>query len=256
MERLLCPVRNCGLPLVRDGRRYVCAKAHSFDLSRSGYLNLLQPQDRRSKDPGDSAGAVAARRRLHERGITAPLCEGIWAFAAPRQDDVILDAGCGEGFYLGAAMPGAERYGVDISLPAIDAAAKKYPGCHWIVANADRQIPFQAGSVSLVVSITARMNEAEFARVLAPQGRLVIAIPSPDDLIELRGRGRERVARTVESFQSMFELTGQSRVATTAVLDVSGVEDILLSIYRPMQQEPAIAKDVTFSLDLLSFRRK
>ena len=30
---------------VRDGARWACAKGHSFDVARSGYLSLLQPQD-------------------------------------------------------------------------------------------------------------------------------------------------------------------------------------------------------------------
>ena len=49
----------------------VCARGHSFDFARSGYINLLQVQERRAKDPGDSLEAMAARRRLHERGVTA-----------------------------------------------------------------------------------------------------------------------------------------------------------------------------------------
>src|SRR5205823_563284 len=50
---LLCTVRGCREPLRRDDRRYVCARGHSFDLAKSGYLNLLQAQDRRSASPGD-----------------------------------------------------------------------------------------------------------------------------------------------------------------------------------------------------------
>ena len=72
---LLCPVRECHLPLVREDRRVFCPRAHSFDVARSGYLNLLQPQDRRSKQPGDTTEAVAARRRLHDLGVTAPLLD-------------------------------------------------------------------------------------------------------------------------------------------------------------------------------------
>ena len=64
---LLCTVRTCHQPLVREERRVICARGHSFDVARSGYINLLQPQDRRSKQPGDTADAVAARRRLHDR---------------------------------------------------------------------------------------------------------------------------------------------------------------------------------------------
>ena len=45
----------------------------------------------------------------------------------------------------------------------------------------------------------------------------------------------------------------QARVETTAELDASGMEDVLLAIYRPIQAEPAKAGCVTFSLDLLLF---
>src|SRR5579872_5974028 len=74
---LVCPVRDCRLPLSREERRVFCARGHSFDLARSGYINLLQPQDRRSRKPGDSAAAVAGRRRLHDRGVTQPLLDAI-----------------------------------------------------------------------------------------------------------------------------------------------------------------------------------
>jgi hypothetical protein len=39
-----------------------------------------------------------------------------------------------------------------------------------------------------------------------------------------------------------------------ADLDSAGVQDVLLSIYRPMRTRPAEAMRVTFSLDLLLFR--
>ena len=74
---LLCPVRNCHLALVREERRVFCARGHSFDVARSGYINLLQPQERRSKQPGDTTAALAARRRLHDRGVTGPLLDAI-----------------------------------------------------------------------------------------------------------------------------------------------------------------------------------
>src|SRR5579871_1012407 len=99
---LLCAVRDCHLPLERAEKRMICARGHSFDIARSGYTNLLQPQDRRSKQPGDTAAAVAARRRLHDRGATGPLLRGIADMIGARASDVVLDAGCGDGFYLGS----------------------------------------------------------------------------------------------------------------------------------------------------------
>ncbi len=253
---LICPVRGCRLALEREERRLLCAQGHSFDLARSGYINLLQPQERRSGLPGDMAAAIQARRRLHDRGVTEPLLRGIAALLGAAADDVVLDAGCGEGFYLGslARLTGFEGHGLDISTGAIEAAARRYPECEWIVANADRFIPYSPQSFSAVLSITGRMNAAEFRRVLRNGGRLLAAIPSPQDLQELRGPGRDRVPRTIETFADGFTLADQRRVTTAAELDAEGVADVLLSIYRPLRPRPVEAMRVTFSFDLLLFR--
>ncbi|HEX9163607.1 MAG TPA: methyltransferase domain-containing protein, partial [Thermoanaerobaculia bacterium] len=192
MVTLLCTVRDCRLPLACEERRLVCARNHSFDIARSGYCNLLQPQDRRSRQPGDSAAAVAARRRFLDRGFGEPIVRDIVRFiesgtAAAVQ---ILDAGCGEGYHLNAIresrIPNPESHGTDISVPAIDAAARRYRDCFFVVANADRFLPYADRSFALVTSITSRMNPDEFRRVLRDDGRLLVAIPAPDDLIELR----------------------------------------------------------------------
>jgi len=253
---LLCPVRNCRLPLTRDGRRTICERGHSFDVARSGYINLLQPQDRRSNLPGDTVAAVAARRRLHDRGVTRPLLEAIAEILRPSSTDVVLDAGCGDGFYLGtlARQTGFNAHGVDISVPAIEAAARRHPDCEWIVANADRFVPYAGRSFSIVMSITARMNAGEFRRVVRDDGRLLIALPAPGDLIELRGSGRDRTARTIETFAHDFALADRRRITTAADLDAAALHDVLLSIYRPTRSRPAEALRVTFSLDLLLFR--
>ncbi len=252
---LLCPVRDCRLPLSRVEHHLVCARGHSFDQARSGYFNLLQPQDRKSKQPGDTAEAIQGRRRLHDLGVTQPLLHAAADLAAAAPKDIVLDAGCGDGFYLGTLQrsTGCEAHGIDISTPAIDAAAKRYPECEWIVANADRFVPYADHSFSLVLSITARMNAGEFRRVLRDDGRLLVAIPAPEDFLELRGAGRDRTARTVETFAPHFKLTAQRRVSTAADLDADAVRDVLHSIYRPLRNKPVEAMRVTLSLDLLLF---
>ena len=66
---LACTVRTCGLPLTRRERAYFCPSGHAFDIARSGYVNLLQPQDRRSSKPGDSKAAVEARSALERASV-------------------------------------------------------------------------------------------------------------------------------------------------------------------------------------------
>src|SRR5260221_9755838 len=63
---ILCTVRGCGAALGRDGQRLICSNGHAFDVSRSGYINLLQPQERRSEQPGGSEEGGGA-----ERGVVA-----------------------------------------------------------------------------------------------------------------------------------------------------------------------------------------
>jgi hypothetical protein len=98
------------------------------------------------------------------------------------------------------------------------------------------------------------MNARELRRVLCDGGRLLVAVPAPEDLIELRGVGRDRVARTLETFADGFTLVHRSRATTSADLGAAAVQDVLVSIYRPMRPKRVEAMRVTFSLDLLLFR--
>lgn len=243
------------MTLVRDERRLLCTRGHSFDVAGSGYVNLLQPQERRSKQPGDTARALAGRRRLHELGVTDPLLRGISDLISASSRDIVLEVGCGDGFYVGnlARLAGFNGNGLDISVPAIDAAARHYPSCGWVVANADRCLPYGDGSFTMILSINGRMNADEFRRVLRDDGRLFVAVPSPHDLIELRGRGRDRVARTVETFARHFVLADHRLARTAADLEAAAIRDVLHSIYRPRHAKPVEALRVTFSLDLLLF---
>jgi 23S rRNA (guanine745-N1)-methyltransferase len=129
------------------------------------------------------------------------------------------------------------------------------------VANADRVLPFADASFTLILSITARLNAAEFRRLLRPDGRVLIALAGPDDLRELRGgsAGRDRVARTVEAFaKEGFTLGKQHSVTTVAAMDAASIVDLRHAIYMPPGACDAAATGVesmTFSLDLLRFHR-
>lgn len=266
---LLCTVRDCRKPLVLEDRRYLCANAHAFDVARSGYVNLLQPQDKRSKNPGDTPEAVAARRRFLERGHATPLVQAIVQALPLRSGDALLDAGCGEGHHLAAFREayGVDARGTDISIPAIELAARRYRDCSWVVANADRFLPYEDGSFRAVASITARMNPEEFRRVLAARGTLMIVIPAADDLIELRAAvlgervERDRVDRTVATFEPLFALERHQRIAHAAALSREDMLDVMSSSYRGLRarerEKLALLGEmkVTLSRDLLLFSR-
>jgi 23S rRNA (guanine745-N1)-methyltransferase len=264
---LLCSVRGCRLPLAREQHRLTCPHAHSFDVARRGYVNLLQPQDRRSARPGDSAAAVAARRRFLSGGFEAELTRAIGDLLTLAPGDALLEVGCGEGHYLHAftARFGCEGHGVDLSVPAIEAAAR-HAGLHLVVANADRALPYADASFAAVASITARRNPAEFRRVIREDGRLLLVIPGPDDLVELReavlGRGllRDRVDRAVAAFAPRFRLERHERLRHVTRLDAAAIRDVMTGSYRAGR---ASRRDrlaalgplaVTLSRDALLFR--
>jgi 23S rRNA (guanine745-N1)-methyltransferase len=267
---LLCTVRGCGLPLESGGRTLRCANDHSFDRSRSGYANLLQPQDRRSDRPGDRREAVLARRRLLEQGYAGALFEALVSATAslgpaPR----VLDVGCGEGSHLGrlASRLEIEGSGVDISAAAIDLAARRFPDVTWVVANADRWLPYPDASFDLIASITARRNAPEFARVLSEGGRLFIAIPAADDLAELRlavqgGSGeRSRVETVTEEMRGHFEVASREGIRERRALEREALVDLLHATYRGLRRgdrERVAALDrldVTFAWDVMVFQR-
>jgi 23S rRNA (guanine745-N1)-methyltransferase len=265
---LLCTVRGCRTPLTRRDRQWVCERGHSFDIARSGYVNLLQPQDKKAKVPGDTPEAVAARRRFLDREFAEPLVAGIVEALPLAAGATLLDVGCGEGHHLAAfeAAYGVEAHGTDISIPAIELAARRWPECAWVVANADRFLPYADGSCAAVTSITARLNPDEFHRVLEPDGTLLLALAGPDDLIELReailgeGLERDRVERTMATFAPRFTLVRQERVRHVVRLDREAIADVLLSSYRGLRTREREklgeldAMDVTLARDLLLLR--
>jgi len=269
--RFRCTVRGCGSDLLRESARYVCANGHSFDVARAGYLNLLQVQDRRSSVPGDSAEAVAARRRLLDGGFGKPLLDALFdavAEIAPPEGSAVLDVGCGDGTFLAAI---AERFelagcGVDISTPAVESAAKRHKALRWVVANADIGLPFADGSFRVVTTIAGRRPVDEFRRVLAAGGRLVAAIPAEDDLRELRAalHGNaiivDRFGPLLKVLDGRFRLEKRRVVRHTARFAPDVLLDLLAATYRGARrsQKDEIAglesMDVTSSWTLATFR--
>jgi 23S rRNA (guanine745-N1)-methyltransferase len=269
---LRCPVRGCAEALRPEDSRWVCARKHSFDQRRSGALNLLQPQDRRSRNPGDSREAAQARRRLaqegHDRAVHEALAQRLAPPRAP-EHSTILDVGCGEGAFLRSleGRPGLERHGTDISAFSLELAAKASPEVLFVVANADRFLPYADQSFDVVTSIDARVHGAEFRRITRKGGTVLVAVPGPDDLIELRqriqssSREKARAERILEVMGPPFILKERLTVRETRPLEPSVLRDLLVVTYRGFRRSEqeavgALARlTVTMSHDILAFER-
>jgi 23S rRNA (guanine745-N1)-methyltransferase len=125
---LTCPICQGALSAVDNS--VVCPAGHRFDRARQGYLNLLPVQHKNSRDPGDNAAMVEARRRFLDAGHYAPLAARLAELAAARAPARWIDIGCGEGYYtaqLAEALPNADGYALDISREAVKRACKRAP---------------------------------------------------------------------------------------------------------------------------------
>lgn len=182
---LACPV--CGSDLELDARAAGCATGHRFDASRQGYLNLSGAAEPANADTG---AMLAARRRVHEAGLFDAVSTAVEE-AVPAAARVVLEVGAGNGYYLSRvlrARPQARGVALDVSKAAARSAARAHPRAASIVADVWRGLPLRTGSCDALLAVFAPRNPAEFARVLRPGGRLVIAIPGPGHLAELRER--------------------------------------------------------------------
>jgi Methylase involved in ubiquinone/menaquinone biosynthesis len=152
LDRFLCPL--CAQALRPDGGSLRCASKHAFDVAREGYVNLLPSHHRRSARAGDSAEMVAARRAFLAAGHYAPLERALAELSGALAGGAdVLDVGCGEGT-LTAALAGDRVHGVDISRPAIRAAARRFPDRTFAVASGKR-LPFADAAFGLVCVVMA-----------------------------------------------------------------------------------------------------
>uniref|UniRef100_A0A7S1SKK7 Methyltransferase domain-containing protein n=1 Tax=Tetraselmis chuii TaxID=63592 RepID=A0A7S1SKK7_9CHLO len=144
---------------------------------------------------------VRARRAFFDEGhfssvadcLAQTVLEGVQRWAPSSTGPVtVLDAGCGEGRYIGEVqqlLSGAgytcDCLGVDISPLAVKLAARKYEGVRFAVANSFH-LPFRDASFDCIVTAFSPWPVTEFRRVLRPGGFVVAAGPGEEHLLGLK----------------------------------------------------------------------
>lgn len=188
MSHFCCPV--CRRDLTESGHSLRCNNGHSFDKARSGYVNLLRSQQSAAKRHGDDKRMLLARRDFLDRGFYEPLqtlvCQTV--SREVKAGGVLLDTGCGEGYYTAAvqsAVPTLHVCGIDISKDALQMAAARSKALELAVASVF-SLPVADDAVDAVVSIFAPTADAEFARVLKTDGVLIRVIPTERHLFGLK----------------------------------------------------------------------
>lgn len=175
-EKILsCP--HCGQALERVGGSYICASRHTYDVARSGYVNLTSGSSRR--ESGDSGEMAEARAAFLDRGFYAPLRDAVCRIIG--ECGILVDAGCGEGYYTVAASQKASfALGVDLSRPSVERAAKRAKAVGvgektLFAVSSVYTLPLPDGCADVVLSMFAPCAEKEFSRILKRGGRLILA---------------------------------------------------------------------------------
>ncbi len=221
---LICPV--CQGTLSNDDKRFYCSNNHSFDISRSGYVNLLRADERHSREPGDSPEMIRARNRFLGQGHYAALAQYLAKVTGDIQASTeapftLLDAGCGEGYFLSMiykalGMGRIRCFGIDISRDAISIASKRHRHATYAVAGIFN-MPVASSSVDCLLNIFAPSPATEFHRVLADNGTLVHVYPGDRHLLGLR----EKLFSTVTPLRKDDRLSESFDLQSTGELEYS-----------------------------------
>lgn len=185
-----CPI--CSEMLERVERTYICLKRHCYDVAKEGYVNLLPANKKHAKDPGDDKEMAAARTRFLDGGHYAPLRDALCRLITERKPEVLLDSGCGEGYYtegickaLWENDPGVRAAGVDLSRSALKKASRRARNAEFAVASV-YHLPVESDTVDVLLNCFSPLALEEFRRVLHAGGTYLYVVPGAKHLWELK----------------------------------------------------------------------
>lgn len=192
MSHFICPVCSC--ELILKGNTFNCRNNHCFDKAKSGYVNLLMSQTKKEEVHGDDKVMLLARRNFLERGYYQPLLNNILEIATKyiKHNDVLLDAGCGEGWYTNQLHQELKRQnynvsviGIDISKSAVDLLAKRNKEIESAVASTYK-MPIKGESCDIIISVFAPFCTEEINRILKRNAVFIWVYPLENHLFSLK----------------------------------------------------------------------
>ena len=222
-----CP--HCAQPLRPADGALRCESGHTFDIARQGYVNLVGTAPPAN---ADSAAMLDARARFLATGHYDEIAEKIADLAVGER---VAEVGAGTAFYLSRVLDRdarAQGLATDISTAAARRAARAHPRIAAIVADTWRELPIQTGCLDALVCVFAPRNMPEFARILRPGARLVVAQPLPEHLAGIRNSyglldvPADKDQRLRSSLEG-WEIEAAHEVRYTARLTPENVADLI-----------------------------
>ncbi|NNC10428.1 methyltransferase domain-containing protein [Planctomonas sp. JC2975] len=268
-EWLRCPI--CFLPLeAMPPLALGCDDGHRFDVNKHGYVSMLATQPRVA---GDTPQMLDARADLLSSGAYDAVAHLITENVLGGRTERVIDAGTGTGHYSAKISSRLSRsariLATDIAADAVRRSVRHIgrERADGLVADTWRPLPIRDGVADAVVNVFAPRNPEEFRRVLKDDGRLVIALPQQDHLIELREAlpmldvPPDKSQRLAEDFSAHFTLehsaTARYRLSVTrdtaVALRTMGPSGHHTAAQGPMVPA-ALPREVTVAVDVLRFR--
>ncbi len=225
MSHFRCPV--CREPLCANKAEWRCQNGHSFDKARGGYVNLLQSQKSKAKRHGDDKRMLTARRDFLNSGAYSALRDLLCHTVSReiRNDGVLLDTGCGEGYYtafIAESLPSLRVCGIDISKDALRMASARSNAMELAVASVF-SLPVADNSCDGVLSVFAPCADAEFTRVTKQDGKLIRVIPTERHLFGLKAAvyNEPRLNKPEKAEVDGFTLLHRQELQSTLVLNTA-----------------------------------
>lgn len=260
---LACP--TCGQPLAADEpdapRVLRCRAGHSFDVARQGHVNLL---GHAAPANADTAEMLAARERFLDAGHYAPIADALARRLAGCRR--VIEVGAGTGHYLARVLdanPDAVGLATDVSPFAARRAARAHARMGAVVADTWAGLPVRSSAADALLCVFAPRNPAEFARVVAQGGLLLVVTPNPGHLAQAReslgllGLEDDKLAKLNRSLVGAFEPVATLRLHWTMQLGADALADLVAMGPNAFHEHAQVADGMAVDADvqLSIFRR-
>lgn len=237
MKRILvCP--KCGSELDTFGSTLKCINNHSYDIAKQGYVNLVLGN---SKGGGDDKEMCKARHDFHSCDYYGCLADSLSAICVKNGFGTIVDAGCGEGYYIRKirdkystnGMSFDSICGIDLAKEAVSIGAKleknvpEEERIEYAVAGIF-DMPIGDECADCVLSVFAPVPDKEAFRVLKDGGMMIVVSPGEKHLDGLKKAVYDNIYDNETNEKSFpgFVLTAREYVSDTITVEGENIVNL------------------------------